>query len=95
MIGPGTYEIENPPKVRIAKRYRTIVISDDGRLFIHPAIAGNESTVLMCAIADSVGFMITKKGKGVSLIPAEWAEKEFPKSMVKEFIAMVERLESD
>ena len=88
---PGTYVMRNASKKRVAEKYRTIVVGEDGRLFVHPALAGRQDHVLMCAIADSVGMMITKGRTGSTYVPADWMEKVYPET--QEFITRIRETE--
>jgi len=78
LIEPGTYLIDTPPKKRIAKKFRTVAVTEDGRLFVHPCLAGgNGQSALMCAMFD--GSSIVSAGNA-ALVWSDWLIENYPKT---------------
>ena len=91
MLEPGTYVMRNDSSKLVAEEYRTMVIGEEGSLFLHPALAGVEHTVLLCALIDGVSMMTNVDDKGTILVPADWMAREYPKTI--EFIEKVKDAE--
>lgn len=64
---------KNYPKIPMWSRY--IYVTDDGDIFAPAILAGNEHSVVMCALFDGTKMV---RDNGHVYLPLAWMEKEFP-----------------